>query len=406
MTKSPTDDKYSEADGHEEGWFEEDDFAVESTHEAAGEDAVESATPAKLFVAIPPEPDAHEDGLIRRKKRRKKKLKIRKSILIPFVIVAVLVLLGIGGAVAYYIGQKNLHTVSNALIESPDIAVSYAEGKKIQYNGHVYELNENMISILIIGYDSKNTTSANEASSQADALAVVAMDDKTGAVSVIAIPRDSMVDVDIYGDDDTYTGTRTMQLCLAFFYGDGGVSSCQNVSKSVSRILYNIPVNYYFALDETGVGALADRLGGVSLTPLETIPGTSIVEGNPVILFGDEALRYVQYRNTSVLTSSLSRQARQSQFINAFASQTLSSAKGNVTKLISLYNTANEYSLTNLGASEFTFLATSLIRNGINDVDVTTLAGEMTMGDKYAEYNLDVDATYQTILDVYYTQVS
>ncbi len=55
--------------------------------------------------------------------------------------------------------------------------------------------------------------------------------------------------------------------------------------------------------------------------------------------------------------------------------------------------------------SEFGYLATSVLSSGITNLNVTTLSGEMQHGEKYAEYYLDKNSVYETVLDVYYRQV-
>lgn len=71
---------------------------------------------------------------------------------------------------------------------------------------------------------------------------------------------------------------------------------------------------------------------------------------------------------------------------------------------LDLYNTASEYSITNLGINEFSYLATSVLQSGVSSLEVTTLPGEMQQGEKYAEFYLDKSAVYETVLDTYYTQ--
>ena len=46
-----------------------------------------------------------------------------------------------------------------------------------------------------------------------------------------------------------------------------------------------------------------------------------------------------------------------------------------------------------------------MLSSGITSLNVTTLPGEMQQGEKYAEYYLDKNAVYETVLDVYYRQV-
>ena len=72
---------------------------------------------------------------------------------------------------------------------------------------------------------------------------------------------------------------------------------------------------------------------------------------------------------------------------------------------VDLYNTASEYSMTNLGLNEYSYLASTVLGTGVGELDITTLAGEDQMGTKYVEYILDTESVYQTVLDVYYTQI-
>ena len=149
-------------------------------------------------------------------------------------------------------------------------------------------VNENMVSVAVIGYDRQTEEVVpGKSVGQADAIMVLAVNLDTGKTTGIGIPRDSMVEVGEFMGD-TFTGMSTMQLCLAYAYGDGGELSSQYTASAVSRVLYNMPVNYYFSLDMDGVGALADAIGGVSLTPTQSIPNTNIVEGEPTVFVREQ----------------------------------------------------------------------------------------------------------------------
>ena len=348
-----------------------------------------------------------QEVLVRKRKRSHSKRK--KRIRIALVVLAVVAL--VGGGTAWGImstikaGEGAIHKASQAEdIQTVENAVTYDEGKTVKYNGHTYALNENMVSICVIGFDRTAPAEVGEKAGQADAVLVMALDTETGEATAIGLPRDSMVEVGEFVGD-AFIGLDKMQLCLAYSYGDGRETSCQYTTTVASRMLYNMPISYYFALDLSGVGPLNDAIGGVALTPLQSIPNTAIVEGEDTVLFGSNALRYVQWRDTSVLTSSLDRQARQVQYIKAFAAQARGLAHGTVGPLLDLFNTASEYSITNLGVSEFGYLATSVLSSGITNLNVTTLSGEMQHGEKYAEYYLDKNSVYETVLDVYYRQV-
>lgn len=350
---------------------------------------------------------ASDEVLIRKKRRRNTK---RRRVLRIAAVVCVVLVVVVGGTAfaawnAIKSGEEALHQTAEASdIQTADNSVSYDEGRTVQYNGHTYALNENMVSVVVMGYDQRDEDVAAGRAGQADAVMVLALDTLTGKATAIGVPRDSMVDV-TKAVGSAYLGQDKMQLCLAYSYGDGADTSAEYVTTAVSRVLYNMPMSYYFALDLQGVGPLNDAIGGVVIDPLQTIPGTDIVEGDETILFGDDALKYVQWRDTSVLTSPIDRQDRQVQYVKAFASKLLTQAKGNVGTLVDLFNTAGDYSVTNLGLNEFSYLASTVVNHGISSLDVVTLQGEAKQGDLYMEYYLDQDSVYQTVLDVYYTQV-
>jgi anionic cell wall polymer biosynthesis LytR-Cps2A-Psr (LCP) family protein len=347
-----------------------------------------------------------QNTLIRKRKRRKRKrkgLRVAAIVLIIFLITGGLVTWIALGAMRS--GEESIKgNTEGVVIETGEDAVTYDEGKTVSYNGHTYALKEDMVSIVFIGFDRFASAERGEPAGQADAVMVIAFDTQTGEVTAIGVPRDSMVDVSEFVGD-AFIGQETMQLCLAYSYGDGRERSCENTVRAVSRILYNMPVTYYFALNESGIAYLNDAIGGVSLTPLQTIPNTNIVEGESTVLFGNNAYRYVQWRDISELNSSLDRQARQVQYVKTFAAQALQLSEGSVGVLIDLFNTTADYSVTNLGANEFSYLASAVLANDVTALDMVTLDGEMVQGERYAEYYLDRNAAYETVLKVYYRQV-
>lgn len=365
-------------------------------------DARDTAASLAFGEPVAADPDNPADSAPAPKKRR-------RALRVVGIVVLVLVLAagGVALAVTQMIaqGERAMREASKPEdLETSEEAETQDEGVTVTYQGKKYRYNENVVSIVVMGYDRHESVEATGHAGQADAVMVVALDTATGQMRVIGVPRDTMVDVD-ENVGSAFVGQEKMQIALAFSYGDGYDTSAQNVARAVSRVLYNMPMNYYFAIDMQGVGPLNDAVGGVSLTPLATIPGTGVVADQPMTLWGSSALRYVQYRDTSQLTSSLDRQARQSQYLQAFFSQAIAAAKGNPAVLVGLYQTALAYATTNLDLNEFSYLAATLVEHGMSQLDVTTLAGEAVKGGQYVEYHLDQQSVYETVLSVYYTPV-
>ena len=316
----------------------------------------------------------------------------------------VIVLLVIGAVAAAGWGFVN-HSVNQGKkkIEEKTEKVIKAKGDTITYNGKKYELNKHMATVAFIGFDGRDNDDGTQ-KGQSDTVMVVALNTDTGEARGIVIPRDSMVAVDTYSNG-SFAGQVTEQLCLQFAYGTDGDNSSALAAAAASRVLDNIPVDYYYTLNIEGVAPINDSIGGVTLVPTQTVPGTSVVEGQETTLFGKMAEKYVQWRDTSVLTSSLDRTTRQVSYLQAFAAKVLNSAKSNPAVLINLYQTMGDYTWTNLGLDEFSYLAATMLEHGLTSFDVVTLQGTMQQGDTFAEFYLDQDNVKQTVVDTFYHPV-
>lgn len=281
--------------------------------------------------------------------------------------------------------------------------VEYNEGQIVNYQGIDYCYNQDVISVCLLGCDDD---SADDEPNKADVVAVLALDTQTGKTTCIVIPRESMVEVNNYVGG-AFTGTKTEQICLAFTYGDGKEASAENVVASVQRVLTNVPINYYVALYQEGVRPLNDAIGGVTLTALDTIRETSIVEGQEVTLLGREAEYYILIRDMYGVEGSQGRMQRQMQYARAFANKVLDRAisEGDIGVLTDLFSLLQEYSVTNLGVSEFSYLASVLLEKGITDLQMVSLSGTMTQGSRFAEFALDEENVRQVVLDTFYTPV-
>ncbi|MGN0636698.1 MAG: LCP family protein [Acutalibacteraceae bacterium] len=308
-------------------------------------------------------------------------------------------------AVLHTIGRKQVRSESTGVQTNP-YSVTYDEGKTVVYNDITYALNENIVTVAAVGVDRKSFGLQDDkigTAGQADMILIVAMDLKSGNLTGILIPRDSMVDVDQYTVDGAYVGVDQMQVCLSYAYGDGRETSCQNVLTSVQRILYGIPVHLYGVMDLDGIHALNDAIGGVTVTALETFD--EFVKGEPVTLQGAQAESYVRSRNTAVLNSDASRRERQIQYLQAFVKKGIRAAIDDIGIVSRLYNAATEYGFTNVSLSKATYLATTLLTKGVSFDNFLSLQGELQDADPYPEYILDEQAVFETVLQVFYTPV-
>ena len=348
------------------------------------------------------------------KNEKRKKCKAKKILLWILIVVLVLLLSGVLTVILLIQSGKNSLLNTDNMVIKPNSSVTQVEidddGKTVEFEGKKYTYNENMTAILCIGVDKEyffDSATANGKNGQADALFLFAMDTSTGKSTIVPIPRDSMVDIDIYSSQGGYVSSEKKQLCLSYAYGDGKHTSCENTIKSVSRLFFGLQINSYVAIDLKAIEVLSQKVGGVPVVPTEDFSyiGYSFYKGKEVNLKGVNARMFVQGRDVTKLDSSLKRMSRQKLFISSFFNKCIEKTKRNITFPIDIYKSTSKYFVTNLGVSEISFLASCALKNNLG-LEYKTIEGSLKKGDEYAEYYLNDQSVYKTIIDVFYSSVS
>ena len=115
-------------------------------------------------------------------------------------------------------------TVSNVMDEDlQEETTKELQPGQILVNGDVYQYNEDILTFLCMGVDSRNGITNIKTpgkGGQADAILLIVANPHTEQLQVININRDSMVDIELYDTDGGYAGTETKQLALQYAYGD------------------------------------------------------------------------------------------------------------------------------------------------------------------------------------------
>lgn len=285
-----------------------------------------------------------------------------------------------------------------------DEGVITRDGKKYKYNDDVY-------TILCMGVDLKGTTMAEKAAlgegSQSDANFLLILDSTNKKISVLAIPRDTVTAIDVCDLSGQYYDTVETQIALQYAYGDGGELSCELMEKAVSNLLYNLPINAYISIDMNAIPVVNDAVGGVTLEALDNISadGYKYYKGETVTLQGRGARVYVQARDCNEDYSAHSRLLRQKQYLTAFMSQAIKATKEDITLPVTIYNSITDYMMTDITASEVTYLATVAMGCEFSSDNFYVVPGEQQLGDIYEEYHVDEDALYDLMLELFYIPV-
>ena len=212
--------------------------------------------------------DGQDMVIIRERKKKRKRKRTQTKKRVPTwvkVLVAVVAVLAIGAGAAYAFLTYNIQKGDEQL-HAPEVEDT---AKTITYDGHKYRYNDDVVAIMVMGEDDE--TSYGTERTCTDANMLVTLDTKTKELDVVAIPRDAMVEVDLYSEGE-YTRTGRYQLAVAHGVdvADDDIAA-NNTVKSVSRLFYNLPISRYFVLKMGAVGQLASAVGGVQVTVLEDL---------------------------------------------------------------------------------------------------------------------------------------
>ena len=287
----------------------------------------------------------------------------------------------------------------------------------LQYEGRIYEYNDDIMTFLIMGIDKKgeveNSRDATEGG-QADALFLVVADRRKKEIRLVGINRDTMVDINAYGAYGEGTdGSAKAQIAVQHGFGDGKELSCELTRDAVSELFYNLPIHGYAAVNMDAIPVINDAVGGVTLEVLEDIDtdkyGKSIGkiwrEGEEIHLQGMEAYYYVRWRDRERFESARLRLARQKQYLEAFLERARSETKKNIMLPVRLYGDLSKYMVTDISIDETAYLAGELIGYTMDPQGIYTLSGETKKGDAYEEFYPDEEALRALMIAVFYREV-
>ena len=351
-----------------------------------------------------------------KKKSQHNKHKMKKSKKIHITVVSCILglcLLVVGTfGFLYYRGKNGLLDKSGMSLNPPGDTKVIDNGNYIFYNGHNYRYKDSMTSILFMGVDKDELGTVNNVvgtGGQADALYLIAIDTDNGVTTTFQISRNAMVDIDLYNTAGDFIRTENNQICLSYAYGDGKETSAENTVRSVRRLFYGLPVaQSYTALDISGISALNDSIGGVTVTSPVTYKDDSnkVVynEGQTYELHAKDAENFVRLRNHKSDNYNDNRMARQKAYLNAFIDKTVTMTKSDITTPVAIYNSAKPYMTTNLSVSKVSYLATDLLRKGITSADIQKVPGKDKEGKNYVEYKVDNKKFFKMIVDTFYVQ--
>ena len=230
---------------------------------------------------------------------------------------------------------------------------------------------------------------------------VISMDKSNETARVLQVSRDTMTDVDLFDVSGKYYTTVQAQIATQYAYGNGVQSSCFATKKTVSELLYDLPIDGYLSLNLSAISILNDAVGGVTVTVPEdyTDIDPAFTAGTTLTLNGEQAEKYVRKRDITVLGSNNGRMQRQMQYIPALI-QSIRKKVGSGGDYYKMLEPILEpYMATDLSADQINQLG----RYEFLEDETEYLQGEMKQGE-HDEFYVDEENLQEILIKMFYIE--
>lgn len=373
----------------------------------------------------------------RRNKRKRKRSGLEKAAmcLLSTVLIIVLVL-GLAGTILYKSGEIALKASANAA--EPKMTVDLQEvirvREELEYNdgvawqddwvvcdGKVYEYRDDMLNFLLLGIDQSGSLSTETKltdwnAGQADTIFLVSLNQADKKISVIGIPRNSMVNVEIYNSGLEREGTIYNQICLQYGYAGGGELGLQKMKERVSELMCGLPIHGTCAVSFNAISLITDRLGGIEVVVPDDMTEYSkaYVRGSTQLLTGRNVVNYLRYRQYDTLGSPTTRLERQKDFMRVAMGRVMQEVKANPVFVKDIYGSLKAYMNTDITVDEAVYIASKALDCTLAEQSFYQLSGvdkaeyfvrENGAQDFYDDYYIDEDALQKIMIEVFYQEV-
>lgn len=336
--------------------------------------------------------------------RREKKKPSGKT---PPILIILLILLIGGGLLGLFLWEQAGRKQDALWAAGRDDPL--AQRLRIYYKGAWYVLRDDLDTCLIIGVD-KNSERLQDLSDEAllnnlqsDFLLLLISDRSNNSFTTLQLNRDTMAEIPRLAEGGRELPPVTQQLALAHTYGSGGKDSCRNTVKAVSRLLYDVPIDHYYAITMDAVPVLNDLVGGVTVHIDDdlTAADPAFKQGTDVTLHGDQALRFVRARMAVTDGTNLSRMNRQRVYLDALYKKLRSYLQKEGAFALKMADSLVPYSTSDLIPEELARFAELL--EGEENKGIETIQGEARMGSKYVEFYPNEDRLQEMVIRYFFT---
>ncbi len=275
--------------------------------------------------------------------------------------------------------------------------------KTLTRDGVDYFPRQDITVILLMGIDQDGPAAdsgvyTNQGTSDTNLLLV--LDDTNETYSILALNRDTMMDIPILGIGGRPAGYIHGQLALAHTYGSGLQDSCENTRQAVSDFLYGLNIDYYMSMRMDAVGIFNDAVGGVKVHVTDDFSQVdSSIPMGEVVLKGQQALTFLRSRQGVGDQLNLSRMERQKAYMDGFVEAFRQTVDSSPQFFLTTYNSAAPYIVTDCSDTVLTNIADKVCSYTLEQI--VTPEGE-NVKNEFMEFHADEQALDRLILQLFY----
>lgn len=273
---------------------------------------------------------------------------------------------------------------------------------KIIYKGAKYHKNKDISPILFLGIDHayvQDDAIYLGRGGRSDAIYVFLMNKKEKTITLLAVSRDSMTEVDVYNPEGEYYFSGVMQVTMQYAYGSSPEKSCKLSEKTISEMLLNLDFDAHISVSLTAVSKVVDMLGGITITMPDDYSWIDprFAKGAIVTLNGEDADLLLHKRDITQLESNNDRMKRHTLLIETVVKELKD--MGIVSHLSDILKIAKEDISTNAGLGKIRKLATYELSE-----EHYTVPGDTRAGTEHAEFYVDDYALMDLLIDLLYVK--
>lgn len=320
--------------------------------------------------------------------------KTRKRVLVVCIILILVLVVMISG----------LQILESTVFSDDTVATEPVSSKTVTREDVQYFPRQDITTVLVMGIDQNGPVESSGSyrnEGESDVVMLAVFDEKNEAYSILALNRDTMVEMPALGLGGKQAGTFYGQLALSHTYGSGLEDSCENTRRAVADLLNGVVIDYYVAMNMDAIGMLNDAVGGVTVTVTDDFSAVdaSIPMGK-VTLNAEQARAYVQIRKDIGDQLNISRMQRHKDYIDGFMKAFEAKMDSSDSFVLSTYDEISPYIVTDCSVNTLTALVNRFSEYELQEI--VTPEGKNVLTEEYFEFHLDREKLDELVLRIFY----